>query len=183
MTPPELAPPVDGLAHHAMHTGMLQDFEKQASESDSAIEEDDFNRPYWPLDMGTGQLDGLEALAADRYENLGRSRQGSQGNPSMLDFRIPGPYTPAELALSAMQYLPYPLVVLNNQKTVVMANDAMCRLLGLEDHDSDTASKQETYAVDRLLNQTLPQMGIDMLQNGRPVWVTDTNFVFIVLTL
>lgn len=122
--------------------------------------------------MGTGQIDGLEALASDRYTTgQGRSREDS-GNLDMLDFRTTGPPSPAELALSALQYLPYPLVVLSSLKTVVMANDAMGRLLGLEDQDDDTVGEQGICGVDRLQGQTLSQMGIDMLQDGRPVWVT-----------
>lgn len=171
----------EGLAHYPTHIDMPQNPYKVAPESRTARDENDFERPRWPLDMGSGQIDGLEALSSDRYENgLERSRLHSSGNLNMLDLRTPGPPTPAEVALSAMQYLPYPLVVLNSHKTVVMANDAMSRLLGLEDQDGDTASEQGILAVDRLQNQTLSQMGIDMLQDGRPVWVTwDTLYEFL----
>lgn len=173
MTPPELAPSVDGHAHYPTRIEIPQTPYKETPGPNYAQQEDDFERAHSPLDMGTGQIDGLEALAADRYGNRpGRLRQSSSGILGTLDFRTPGPASPAELALFAMQYLPYPLVVLNSQKTVVMANDAMGRLLGLEDQDDDAASEQGISAVDRLQNQTLSQMGIDMLQDGRPVWVT-----------
>ncbi|KAH8596584.1 hypothetical protein B0O99DRAFT_509494 [Bisporella sp. PMI_857] len=85
--------------------------------------------------------------------------------------------SPAELAFSAMQYLPYPLLVLNGQKTVVLANDAMARLLELEDQDGDTLSDGGVTDVERLQGQTLSQLGIDMLQEGRPVWVSWETFL------
>jgi len=181
MTPPELAQSVDGLAHHQHHTDAPQNPSKHGLGPHHALEDDDFKKSQWPLDTGAGQIDGLEALALDRYENrLGGSRQSSLGNLNLLDFRTPGSPNPADLAFSALQYLPYPLVVLNDEKTVVMANDAMGRLLGLEDQDSDVASEEGIYAVDRLQNQTLSQMGIDMLQDGQPVWVTwDTLYEFL----
>jgi hypothetical protein len=76
-----------------------------------------------------------------------------------------------------MQYLPYPLIVLNNLKTLMMANEAMARLLGIEDEDGDAASDDGISSADRLRGQTLSQLGIDMLQDGRPVWVAWDSFL------
>ncbi|KAN0093826.1 hypothetical protein V8E51_017010 [Hyaloscypha variabilis] len=104
------------------------------------------------------------------------ARRGS-GNSSLLHLDIPKFPTVAELAMSAMQYLPYPLLVLNGLKTLVMANEAMGRLLGIEDHDEDVTSEDGVSGVDRLRGQTLGQLGIDMLQDGRPVWVTWDSFL------
>jgi len=79
--------------------------------------------------------------------------------------------------MAALQYLPYPIMVLNNMKTLVMANDAMGRLLGIEDQDGDVASDDGMSVSDKLKGQTLNQLGIDMLQDGRPVWVTWDSFL------
>jgi len=127
-------------------------------------------RPMSPLQMLPGNIDGLESLKAD---NLARARGQSprrrgSGHSSLFHLNIPEMPSPAELAMSALQYLPYPLVVLSNLKTLVMANEAMARLLGIQDG---------TTTTDKLRGQTLSQMGIDMLQEGRPVWVTWESFL------
>jgi hypothetical protein len=77
--------------------------------------------------------------------------------------------------MAAVQYLPYPLMVLDNQKTLVMANEAMGRLLDIEDREPGNG--EETSIVERLWGKTLSEMGIDVLQNGRPVWVIWDTFL------
>ena len=67
-------------------------------------------------------------------------------------------------------------MVLNSMKTLIMANDAMGRLLGIEDSE-DESSSDDGFAVDRLQGQTLSQMGIDLLEEGRPVWVIWESFL------
>ncbi|KAI1485311.1 hypothetical protein F5X96DRAFT_674757 [Biscogniauxia mediterranea] len=102
-----------------------------------------------------------------------KDRRSASASP----FRLPMPLiSPGQLAFSAMQFLPVPLLVLNNLKTVVLANEAMGRMLGLssssEDHQKDGAS-----ITDKLRGQTLSQVGIDMLLNGKPVWVSWESFL------
>ncbi|KFA54913.1 hypothetical protein S40293_02298 [Stachybotrys chartarum IBT 40293] len=102
-------------------------------------------------------------------DNLGRD-DGASRSPSRSPFRLEMPtISPGQLAFSAMQYLPLPVLVLNNLKTVVLANDAMGRMMGLV---SDSEEDDSPSTIDRLRGQTLSQVGIDMLQDGRPVWVT-----------
>lgn len=75
-------------------------------------------------------------------------------------------------ALTALQYLPIPLLVLSSQKTVVLANDAFGRLLEI---DLTTLSEDGTTILsvsDILRGQTMGQMGIDVLKDGSPVWVS-----------
>ncbi|KAK8058777.1 ethylene receptor [Apiospora phragmitis] len=97
-----------------------------------------------------------------------KSRRSASASP----FRLSMPYiSPGQLAFSTMQYLPVPLLVLNNLKTVVLANEAMGRLLGMNGESADFADDCPT-AFERLRGQTLPQVGVDMLQDGRPVWVS-----------
>lgn len=138
-----------------------------------------FDRPVSPLQMPPGQIDGLESLKADAYLNSrGQSphRRGSGGS-SILHLDIPRFPSTADLAISTMQYLPYPLLVLNSLKTLILANEAMGRLLGIEESDHDTASLDGISTADRLRGQTLSQLGIDMLQEGRPVWVAWDSFL------
>jgi PAS domain-containing protein len=68
-----------------------------------------------------------------------------------------------EIAFAALQNLPMPLIVLSSLKTIVLANEAMGRLLGLR---RDSASSQQESVIDVLQGQTLSQIGIDMLQDG-----------------
>ncbi|TVY43914.1 Two-component system protein A [Lachnellula occidentalis] len=95
----------------------------------------------------------------------------------MLGLNMPRRPSPADIALSAMQYLPYPLMVLNGLKTLEMANEAMGRLLGIEEDDGDTLSNDGLSEMENLKGQNLSQLGIDMLQDGRPVWVTWDTFL------
>ncbi|KAL3423432.1 hsp90-like protein [Phlyctema vagabunda] len=139
----------------------------------------DNDRPVSPLQMPPGQIDGLESLkAAGQFNNNGQSpRSGGSDRNNHLHIDLPGLTSPADVALTAMQYLPMPLLVLNGLKTVVLANEAMGRLLGLEDGEGDSSSDDGLSAVDRLQGQTLSQIGIDLLQENRLVWVTWESFL------
>lgn len=91
------------------------------------------------------------------------------------------PYvTPGQLAFSALQFLPVPVLVLNSLKTVVLANEAMGRLLGLIS-ENETSSEGASSALEQLQGQSLSQVGIDMVQDGRPVWVAWDTFLESVL--
>lgn len=101
----------------------------------------------------------------------GRSRTNSQS-----PFRLAMPsISPGQLAFSALQYLPVPTLVLNSLKTVVLANEALGRMLGIVQEDVDEEDASTT--LERLRGQTLSQVGIDMLQDGHPVWVTWETFL------
>ena len=68
-----------------------------------------------------------------------------------------------------------PLVVLSSMKTVVLANEAMARLLGIDltilSEQPHGRSEDVQSATDIFHGLTLGQLGIDMLQNGTPIWV------------
>jgi PAS domain S-box-containing protein len=113
------------------------------------------------------------SLGGSRFlrDQLGLTKGGSR-SPSQSPFRLSMPtISPGQLAFSALQYLPLPTIVLNNLKTVVLANEAMGRLLGIVSQTLDP-SDNEPETIDTLRGQSLSQVGIDMLQDGRPVWVT-----------
>jgi len=70
-------------------------------------------------------------------------------------------------AFTALQYLPVPVLVLSAQKTVVLANEAMGRLFGIDlegDHDLSIA--------EALQDKTMGDLGVDILQNGSPILIT-----------
>ncbi|KAL7939112.1 hypothetical protein V8C35DRAFT_756 [Trichoderma chlorosporum] len=100
---------------------------------------------------------------------------------SQSPFRLSMPsISPGQVAFSAMQYLPVPVIILNSLKTVVLANEAMGRMLGIicDDFSDEDASA----TMDKLRGQTLSQVGIDMIQDGRPVWVTWETFLDTLIT-
>lgn len=100
----------------------------------------------------------------------------AQANPP-LSVSIPKPSAAADVALAALHYLPTPLLVLSSMKTVILANEAMGRLLGMESpgskHDSvDTQDTEDEQSVlDGLLGRSLSQIGVAIVQDGQRVWV------------
>jgi len=105
---------------------------------------------------------------------ISKAKSSSQA----LSLKISKPAPPAEAALKALQYLPIPLLVLSSFKTIVLANEAMGRLLGLST-DGDPAEPshhhgdgEEMSGVDLLLGQSLSQIGVDMIQSGQRIWVS-----------
>ncbi|KAK5072649.1 hypothetical protein LTR64_004876 [Lithohypha guttulata] len=103
-----------------------------------------------------------------QYRHHGRKRSAS-GSSMHLD--LPQHPSAADTALAALQYLPTPVLVLNSLKTIVLANEAMGRLLGLH-----SSVDLPTDAVS-LKGQSLSQIGIDMISDGVPVWVSWDKFL------
>lgn len=94
---------------------------------------------------------------------------------SPMNIHIPGFKSSAELALAALQYLPTPVIVLSSFKTIVLANDAMGRLLGLDSCRDD--SNEDVSPTQILTGKSLSQVGIDIVQDGRVLWVTWDHFL------
>ena len=83
-----------------------------------------------------------------------------------LSIELPSTPTPTVAALTALQYLPIPLLVLSAQKTVVLANEAMGRLLGIE---WESTATQGLSVTDTLCGKGIAELGVDILQNGSPL--------------
>lgn len=156
-----------------MKLNMATPLESQLSQSfERSYTEEYFNMTPLgnPRRKPPGRLEGLADLRPSRRRSFTHDR-----TPFLGDLRFPGLATPAEIALSTLQYLPYPLIVLNSSKTLILANDAMGKLLELDaknaggDYDEDT--------LDRLKGQNLSQLGIDLLQDMKPVWVDWDSFL------
>ena len=78
-----------------------------------------------------------------------------------------------EAALSALQYLPTPIIVLSSFKTIILANEAMGRLLGLEHLDNiEDQEDGDAAREDLLRGQSLSQIGIDVIEDGQSIWVS-----------
>ena len=124
-----------------------------------------------PLNMPPGAIHGLESIQESGILDLG-GRSPQSETSSLLQLPVPGFPSGAELALVAVQYLPTPLIVLNSLKTVVLANEAMGRLLGYGEDTEGSVSDDGISASDRLMGKTLNQVGVDMIQDGRCVFVS-----------
>lgn len=70
-------------------------------------------------------------------------------------------------SFTALQYLPVPVLVLSAQKTVVLANEAMGRLFGI-----DFESIHDLSISEALQDKTMGDLGVDILQNGSPILIT-----------
>jgi len=102
-------------------------------------------------------------------ENAHTASDSSKPNGFQLE--LPPPTMATEIALAALATLPTPLLVLSSLKTIILANNAIGMLLGLEHHDP------QLTITDLLRNQTLSQIGIDMVSDGAPVWVSWDKFL------
>lgn len=71
-----------------------------------------------------------------------------------------------EVACVALHYLPTPTLILSNSKTVVLANEAMGRLLGLDvvEHRDvlDNDEEDELASTDLLRGLSLSQIGVEI---------------------
>jgi PAS domain S-box-containing protein len=115
-----------------------------------------------------------------RTKDLSHSVQ--DGRKASLSIDVGRVSSLAEVSLSALQYLPTPVLVLSSLKTIVLGNEAMGRLLGLDltgvlDNASLRDGREPLSVTDVLRGQTLSQIGVDMLQDGRPVWVSWERFL------
>jgi hypothetical protein len=149
---------------------------EHSSQANGTQHEEDSHKPISPLQMPPALVSDLEpGRGSGSMSDLGQApHRRLPGNHSPR-LQIPGTPSLGGLAMAAVQYLPYPLMVLDNQKTLVMANEAMGRLLDIEDREA--VNGEETSIVERLWGKTLSEMGIDVLQNGRPVWVIWDTFL------
>ncbi|KAF1835414.1 putative histidine kinase HHK6p [Decorospora gaudefroyi] len=75
-------------------------------------------------------------------------------------------------SLTALQYLPVPVLVLSSRKTVVLANEAMGRLLGI-----DFESVHDLSVSEVLQDKTMEDLGVDIIQNGSPILITWEDFL------
>ena len=99
-----------------------------------------------------------------------------QSNPQ-LSVSIPSSPAAADAALAALHYLPTPLLVLSSLKTILLANEAMGRLLGLDNFEPGRGSaeneeaEEEQPVLDRLVGRSLSEVGLQIIQAGQRVWV------------
>lgn len=103
------------------------------------------------------------------------TRSGKKDPSLFVD--IPTMPRAAEVALTALKYLPIPLLVLSSSKMVLLANEAMGRLLDLDSMDEDgnepnNEDHERAQSLDLLRGQTISQIGIDLYEDGQAIWVS-----------
>jgi hypothetical protein len=118
------------------------------------------------------ELDG-GAEVEEGYFPLGeRSRSKSPSSSvhssDSLSIHMPSPST-ILASLTALQYLPVPILVLSSAKTVVIANEAMGRLLGI---DFESTAFHDLSISEVLQDKSMADLGVDILQNGSPILVS-----------
>ena len=121
------------------------------------------------------EADDMASPGANRFvRDVPSLLPGSSTSRSASPFRLAMPSTtPGQLAFSALQFLPVPVLVLDNLKTVVLANEALGQLLGLYPGGADAM----VPVMDTLRGQSLSQVGIDLIQDGGPVWIEWEQFL------
>jgi hypothetical protein len=97
-----------------------------------------------------------------------KSPSSSIRSSDSLSIHLPSPTT-TMASLTALQYLPVPLLVLSSLKTVVVANEAMGRLLGI---DFESTAFHGLSISEVLQNRSMGELGIDILQNGSPILIS-----------
>ncbi|KAI3391640.1 hypothetical protein diail_7008 [Diaporthe ilicicola] len=157
---------------------------KRISDSPQTPPIDDFKTRRLELEVDSPAAGSPELTHTQRDGSAAHSPAGRRfvreintaRSPSSSLFRLQMPYiTPGQLAFSAMQFLPVPVLVLNSFKTVVLANEAMAKLLGMPSDSND--GEDLAHSVESLNGQSLSQVGIDMLQDGRPVFLSWDTFL------
>jgi PAS domain-containing protein len=107
-------------------------------------------------------LSGISSLRAHHAEYIKMKESKPAKSTRRPNVSMPCPKA-TEIGFAALQNLPMPLIILSSLKTILLANEAIGRLLGLH---PDVASGRHESVTDILRGQTLSQIGIDMLQDG-----------------
>lgn len=93
------------------------------------------------------------------------SIHSNDGSPSMANPLV-------HTALTALQYLPVPVLVLNSHKTGVLANDAFARLLDIELPVLADDGETLLSVTDLVEGRTMSDLGIDLVQNGSTILIS-----------
>ena len=109
--------------------------------------------------------DSLESEYFKLRDRSERSPDSIHSNDSSMQMRS----STAMASLAALQYLPVPLIVLSSTKTIVVANEAMGRLLGI---DFESTVTDQMSVSESLRGQGMNELGIDIIQNGSPILVS-----------
>ncbi|KAF2736663.1 hypothetical protein EJ04DRAFT_432537 [Polyplosphaeria fusca] len=118
-------------------------------------------------------------FSARERSSVATHSPGSIRSSDAVSIDLPSTPSTTLASLTALQYLPIPLLVLSSLKTVLIANEAMGRLLGL---DFEGLVGEGESVTQRLQGSNVGDLGIDILQsNGSPIMITWEVFLESVL--
>ena len=120
--------------------------------------------------MDSEVVDGGYFGLPDGLQNgPGANTPGSVHSAGAMSIELPSHPSATMVALTTLQYLPIPLLVLSADATVTLANEAMGRLFGI---DWSTAAAEGLTVAEALIGRDMSELGIDILQNGSPILVS-----------
>lgn len=143
-------------------------------------------------DSSSGDYFSAESDGEGEEEEEEVSSPAKSWRRASLSIRIPPPAQTANVAFTALEYLPMPVLVLSSVKTIVLANESMGKLLGIEmndDHDHHENDAADGATLDRvesgrarsatniLYGASLTELGLDLIQGGNPVFVAWGDFL------
>ena len=111
-----------------------------------------------------GNDGGYFAMGAMGQRSRSQSPSSIRSSPISMHMTSPSTTT---ASLTALQYLPVPVLVLSSEKTVSLANESMGRLFGI-----DFESIHDLSISEVLQDKTMGELGVDILQNGSPILIT-----------
>ncbi|CUS10526.1 unnamed protein product [Tuber aestivum] len=115
----------------------------------------------------------LPPSAFPYHHSTNRDVQTCAAHPHLSN---PPPPSGASLAFTALRFLPTPLLILSQNKTVVLANEAMGRLLGAgstgQSTDGVGGTLPEPSITDILYGKGLGDLCFAVLQRKWPLWVS-----------
>lgn len=136
-------------------------------------------------------IGAADKTSSQGYFDLRDDAYATSPSNSSMSIQMPPSHSPMDMAFTALQYLPVPLLVLSSSMTVVLANESMARILGIEQGLPaqncfpggllNRMSPGAKSATDILYGGTLSSLGFDLLQDGNPVWISWDDFLTSVL--
>ena len=134
----------------------------------------------------------VQAAKSEDYFSSTGSDDGRQARRLSMSMSISMPPRPAEagLAVTALQYLPMPVLVLSGDSKILLANEAMARLLGIDLYSTECnqnpgqaagSNEEDTnhecrHPTDILYGKTLSDLGIDLMRGGNAVFIAWEEF-------
>ncbi|KAF2187784.1 hypothetical protein K469DRAFT_685659 [Zopfia rhizophila CBS 207.26] len=106
---------------------------------------------------------------------------GSVHSSDSLSIHLPSTLKTTMAVPTALQYLLIPLLVLSSLRTVVVANKAIGRLVGIDFTIVAEDSEKVLSVTEALQGQTMAELNIDILQNGSLILMPWKSFLDSVL--
>ena len=111
------------------------------------------------------------AVVTSPYATRRNSPDPIHGGDS-LEAHLPSPPTMTTIVFTTLKHLPAPLPVLPLLQRIVLTNEAMGWLLGIDLVNAAVGIERLPSITDILQGRKMPQLGIDILQDGSPICLT-----------